>query len=131
MSVSTPQFSEGSLRLTLTGANATGAAGLGAVANPEGEPIYVTDLIVYKTTGSTGAAVLNAGITTISAESDNLIDGGDLEGTGTAISNQETPGTNGKGGKLWPAASYLTFTGSADSSGLVAEVIVSYKRITT
>lgn len=107
----------------------TGGAILGA-ANPEGEDLIITGVVLDRTTKSTGAANADIGIgATATTSADNLIDGVDVgaaEGlTGNDVDGQ---GTNGKQNQLWTSGQFLTVTGSATTVGLVGKLYVTYIR---
>lgn len=126
MAAGTPAWSQGSLKVTINGVTATTGGAIGAIANPEGRKLLITALAIDKTTPSTGAANVDAGVAADATTSnDGLIDGAALNGAGT-LANGPNAGTNGKSNQVWGASQYLTFTGSADSSGLVGVVTIKY-----
>lgn len=123
----------GMLRILLTGAASTAAAGLGSIANPEGVALVITRVFAYYRTGSTGAANLSAGITTAAASATDAINAQDViqatvggkvihEGA-VQVAKTEVPTA------IWTATKYLTFTGSATTVGLDADVYVEYTRL--
>ena len=101
--------------------------GLGLLQFFDDAPIVITEIIVYVSTVSTGAATLDIGIAANgSTSADNLIDGLDVHSATGVFSNVVNGGTNGKPLVLAGAGTHLTVTGSADTTGLVAEIWVKY-----
>ena len=123
----------GWLKITLTGAASTDNAGLGALANPEGVLLGITRAFIYARTGSTGAANLDIGVTTVAAKGSDVCSamdiieatiGGDLTFLPAAQAAETDSPT-----ALWASDTYLTFTGSASTVGLDAAVYVEYIRL--
>lgn len=123
----------GMLRILLTGAASTAAAGLGSIANPEGVALVITRCFIYYRTGSTGAANLSIGVTTAAASATDVANAQDViqatvggkvihEGA-VQVAKTENPTA------IWTATKYLTFTGSASTVGLDADVYVEYTRL--
>ena len=101
--------------------------GFGFLQFLDDAPAIITEVIVYVSTVSTGAATLDIGIAANgSTSADNLIDGLDVHSATGVFSNVVNGGTNGKPLVLAGAGTYLTVTGSADTTGLVAEIWVKY-----
>lgn len=126
MPITNAKFDRGSFKATLTGGNLTTAGALGSLANPEGRKLLVTALVIDKVAASTGAATVDAGIAAnATTTSDALIDGAALNGAGV-LTNGLNGGTNGKVQQVWLPNQFLTFTGSADSTGLNAVVTIDY-----
>ena len=122
----------GWLKTALTAATTTTGGDAVAIANPEGEAIYITRVMVDVTTEATGAADLNVGVAADgTTSSDTIIDGADV-GTAVALfdSGDETDsGTNGKIGRKWASTQYVTATPSATLAGLVGSIYIEYKRL--
>lgn len=134
MSVSTTLTDgRGYFKITLTGAASTANAGLGEVANPEGVTLGITRVFAYFRTGSTGAANLSAGIGASGASASDVCStmdvvqatvGGKLLYLPAAQAGETQSPT-----ALWTTSTYLTFTGSASTAGLDADVYVEYIRL--
>lgn len=121
------------MKILITGAASAAAAGLGSIANPEGVAVVITRAFLYARTGSTGAATLSVGITTVAASATDLVNAQDViqatvggkvihEGA-VQIAKTENPTA------IWTAATYMTFTGSATTVGLDADLLVEYVRL--
>lgn len=91
-----------------------------ALANPFGERVIVTDVVLDVTTKSTGAATVDCGVAANgTTSSDTLLDGLDV-GTSAIIGNNiDNKGNNGGRGKAWASSEYITVTASATLAGLV------------
>lgn len=125
----------GKMVIKLTGATSAADAGLGQVANPEGVPLLITRTQLYVTTPSTGAANLSAGVVATGTAGTDVINALAMNGAitgkvynGNAI--QVTAKTEITAPAVWTTSLYLTFTGSADTTGLVAYLFVEYIRLT-
>jgi hypothetical protein len=123
----------GWFKVKLTGAVSAANAGLGEIANPEGVTLGITRAFIYARTGSTGAANLDIGIGASGAKGTDVCSamdvieatiGGDLTFL-PAAQQAETDSPTA----LWTSGTYLTFTGSADTTGLDADVYVEYIRL--
>lgn len=121
--------SKGWYKASITGKTATTGGAILALANPEGVDLAITDLLLNVTTKSTGAANVDAGIAAnATTSSDTLLDGQAVGAVATK-NNHDDGGTNGQHMVVWGADEYLTITGSADTTGLVADVYVGYRRL--
>lgn len=136
MTISTAQVGQtGKLVIKITGVTGTGNGGVGALANPEGVDLLILRSQLYIVTASAGAANLGVGIaadgTTKGTDVVNdLAVNGAITGkvyNGNTI--QATAKTEITAPAVWSASKYLTFTGSADTTGLVAYLIVEYLRL--
>jgi hypothetical protein len=135
MTVSTTLTAQsgGMFKIRLTGAASAANAGLGVVANPEGVLLGITRVFGYFRTGSTGAANLDIGVTTVAAKGSDICSAMDvIEATVggkfiflPAALSAETETTTAK----WAADTYITFTGSASTAGLDADIYVEYVRL--
>lgn len=123
----------GWLKVLLTGAASTDNAGLGQLANPEGVLLGITRAFIYARTGSTGAANLDIGIGASGAKATDVCSamdviegtiGGDLTFLPAAQAAETDSPT-----ALWASTTYLTFTGSASTVGLDADVYIEYIRL--
>ena len=123
----------GWFKIKLTGAASTDNAGLGQVANPEGVPLGIVRAFIYARTGSTGAANLDAGVGASGAKASDICSamdvieatiGGDLTYLPAAQAAETDSPT-----ALWAADTYVTFTGSASTVGLDADVYLEYIRL--
>lgn len=124
--------SGGMFKITLTGAASTANAGLGAVANPEGVLLGIIRTYLYARTGSTGAANLDVGVTTVAAKGTDILSTFDgLEATigGKLFYCQAVPVNETEEAVTWAADEYITFTGSATTVGLDADLYVEYIRL--
>lgn len=122
----------GYYKVALTGAASTANAGLGSILNPEGVALLVTRTYLYARTGSTGAANLDVGFTTVAAKGTDVLSAFDMiEATigGKAFYCQAVEVNETENAVLWAADEYLTFTGSASSVGLDADLYVEYIRL--
>lgn len=122
-------YSEGSFKVDLAALETAG--GVAAIANPEGQPVLVTNLIVVLTTKATGACTLDAGIAANgTTSSDNLIDGMDAGTAAGNFNNVTNAGSNGKAVQPWAAGEYLTISKkTGDAAGLEGYARVKYIRI--
>lgn len=135
MTVSTTLTAQsgGMFKITLTGAASAANAGLGEVANPEGVLLGIKRVFAYFRTGSTGAANLDIGVGASGAKASDVCSamdvvqatvGGKFVFLPAALS-AETETTTAK----WASNTYLTFTGSASTAGLDADIYVEYVRL--
>lgn len=103
----------------LSGALAAGGAAVGSMlslANPEGADVIITRFMVVKAVGAGGAFTVDAGVTAAQAVgSDTLLDGQSLVAAGL-LDNIANQANNGLQAALWPAASFVVATPSADIS---------------
>lgn len=122
----------GRLRIDVTGGTSTANAGLGSVANPFGRTVLIRRAELITKTPSTGAANLSIGVTTASAAATDVLNAAAVNGLSAnhvynAFEAQNTAKTAITAPALWTTSKYLTFTGSADTSGysgvLLLEVI--------
>ena len=134
MTVSTAVTDQrGWYKVTLTGANDVNNAGLGGIANPEGVTLGITRAFIFARTGSTGACNLSIGIGAAGAASSDICSamdvieatvGGDLTFLPAAQAAETDSPT-----ALWTTSTFMNFTGSANSTGLDADVYVEYIRL--
>ncbi len=105
------------------------AATGGAIATwqpPEGGPVVLTRCIVNITTKSTGAANLSVGQgSSASTSYTNLITASDV-GTAVILLDSLKLQAAAALSLLMPAVNYVTFSGSADTSGLVGSALIEY-----
>ena len=135
MTVSTTVTAQtgGFMKIKLTGAVSAANAGLGQVANPEGVNLAITRAFIYARTGSTGAANLDIGIGASGAKASDVCSAMDMieatiGGDVTYLPAAQAAETDSPTA-IWTPTTYLTFTGSADSTGLDADVYVEYIRL--
>ena len=124
----------GKMVIKITGATSAANAGLGQLLNPEGVDCAILRSELYIKTASTGAANLGVGVTTTGAKGTDIVNDLAVNGaiTGKIYNGntiQETAKTEITAPVIWSADKYITFTGSADSTGLVAYLIVEYVRL--
>ena len=123
-------FAGSYLEIPLTGAALFAGGEVAGVLNPEGVPLIITDVKLYVTTPSTGAANLSVGIAANATTSDtDMINGLAINGaiTGKAYHGMTALAAKGAA-QVWAAADYLTVSGSADSSGFTGRLFVQYIR---
>ena len=123
----------GLMRFLITGVASAAAAGIGSIANPEGVRLGILRSFVYYRTGSTGAANLSVGITTAAASATDVLNaqdvinatvGGKLMHEGAVqVAKTENPTA------IWTSGTYLTFTGSATTVGLDADLYLETVRL--
>lgn len=119
----------GAYRYALTAGTTTSGGDVLSLANPEGQTLLVTRLVVYTSTKPTGAANMDAGIAaTATTSSDTLIDGCDIGTAAGVFDNIKNGGSNGKACQTWGASEFLTITPSASAAGLVGFAYVEYLR---
>jgi hypothetical protein len=122
----------GFLKVTLTGAASTAAAGLGYIANPEGVKLLITRAYLYARTGSTGAANLDVGVAAKTATGNNILstfDGIQATIGAKAFYCPAVPVNETEDAVTWAADTYITFTGSGSTVGLDADLYVEYIRL--
>lgn len=115
-------------KVPLVGVVATTGGAVGAWQNPEAVSVMIDGLLINTTVAATGAANLVAGSTAVSAttSSNNLIDTLDVHSATVTADNITDKGTNGKSRQLVAAGKWVTFTGSADTTGLLGSAYISY-----
>jgi hypothetical protein len=132
MSVELKNPVSGFLKITLTGAASTAAAGLGYIANPEGVKLGILRTYLYARTGSTGAANLDVGVAANTATGNNILSAFDaIQATIGAklFYCQAVPANETEDAVTWAADAYITFTGSGTTVGLDADLYVEYIRL--
>ncbi len=111
-----------------------GGAGVGsmlALANPEGADLIITRFLIVKAVGAGGAFTVDAGVTAnVAVGSDTLLDGQSLVAAGL-LDNIQNQANNGLRAALWPAASFVVATPSADISatGFRGTYYIEYVRV--
>ena len=104
---------------------AAGNAGMLSWVNPTGKTILIENFLMDFTTGSSASITIDAGVTTASASSDNLIDGVSASSV-RVVSSLVQSGTNG-GIKKMTSAQYITATLSGASTTLVGNWAAIYR----
>ncbi len=124
----------GKLLIKVVGAVSAANAGLGQVLNPEGVDVAILRSQLYVKTPSTGAANLGVGVTTTGAKATDIVNdlavNGAISGkiyNGSTI--QVTAKTEISAPAVWSSDKFLTFTGSADSTGFEGYLYVEYIRL--
>lgn len=118
----------GALKVALTAATTTAVGGVLSVENPEGVDLIITRVVLDITTGSTGAATIDAGVDDGGdVSSDTLLDGHSVATAGV-FDNIENGGTNGKAAVKWPAGQFVVATASATTAGMVGSAYIEYVR---
>jgi hypothetical protein len=129
--LSAPSFARQGTNIAVVALTATTATTGGAVGSwtpPEGAPVMITRAWIYVATKSTGAATVDVGVAANATTSnDTLIDGADV-GTASNVvkDNISDASTNGLSRALLTGVQYVTFTGLADTTGMVATGFVEY-----
>ena len=124
-------FAGSYLEIPLTGAALFAGGEVAGVLNPEGVPLIITDVKLYVTTPSTGAANLSVGIAANATTSDtDMINALAVNGaiTGKAYHGMTALAAKGEA-QVWGATEYITATGSASTAGFVGRLFVKYIRI--
>jgi len=122
-------FEHGAFVLDVTGVAATTGGALGAVLNPEGVDVIITETTFYGITNSTGAANLTVGIAAdATTEATDLINALAM----AAVAGKAYNGLNAAAKAelaIWESDEYLTVTGSATTVGLTGKMIIKYRHI--
>lgn len=128
--MTTTSFASGYLEIPLTGVVAATGGAIASVANPEGVPLVISDVKIYVTTPSTGAATISVGIAAAATTSDNdMIDALDINGASAGDAYHGMTALAAKGAaQVWSTTQYLTATGSADTTGFAGKLYVQYDR---
>lgn len=133
MAASVSSSGRGMMAIDITGVVATTDGAIGAVKNPEGVDVLVTRSVLYVKTQSSGAANLTCGVgataTTSTSDIINALAVGGATGkyyNGQAV--QVTAKTEVTAPAVWAKDTYINFTGSATTVGLVATLFVEYLR---
>lgn len=134
MAISLNTEGKGWMSIAFTGATSTSDGGLGALANPEGVTLIITRSLLYVSANSDGAANLEVGVGATSTTNATDIIGTLAMGAAAGkIYNGSTIQTTAKteitAPVLWTSSKYLTFTGSADTTGLAGTLYVEYLRV--
>lgn len=120
----------GTLALRITGGTSVADAGQGYFANPWGQSVIILRGTLYVATASTGAANISIGVAATSATAaTDLINALAMNG---AIAGkmynchamQNGAKTEIAAPALWTSSQYVTFTASADMSGLDATLFL-------
>lgn len=123
------------LTIKITGGTSVANGGQGYVANPEGVDLAVLRSELYIETPSTGAGNISAGIASAAnGAGTDIINALAVNGSITGkIYNgntiQATTKTEITVPAVWQDDYFLTITGSADLTGLVAYLFVEYIRL--
>jgi len=124
-----PQL-ENCYSVALTATTATTGGAILALANPFGEDVIISSLVLDIETSAAGTVTVDAGIAAnATTSSDNLIDAGNIGGAGAAHVVASPAGANGRAAQRWGTTEYLTVTGSASSAGLVGQAKIQIMRI--
>jgi hypothetical protein len=124
-------FASGCLEIPLTGAVLFAGGEIGAMLNPEGVPLIITDVKIYIDTPSTGAANISVGIAADATTSDtDMINALAINGAVTGLAYHGMTALAAKDeAQIWDTDEYITATGSADSSDFVGRLFVQYIRV--
>lgn len=114
-------------KAAIVGVAATTGGAIFSWANPENVSIIIDRVEIDVITKSTGAANLNVGVAADGVtSSSNLIDTYAIGGTEKVVNNVDDRGTLGKSVQKMGTTQFLTFTGSATTVGLVANIYIHY-----
>ncbi len=115
----------------LVGVVATTGGAIAAATPKEGGPVIVTRATIVVQTISTGAATLDIGVgATKTTSADNLIDGCDVNAAAAvAFDNITDISTNGTTRQYMAAGSFVTVTGSADTTGFTGVLYLEFIKI--
>jgi len=119
-------------KVLITGVASAANGGIGEVLNPEGVNLLIIRSFLYARTGSTGAANLDIGVGTTGAKATDILSTFDMiEATigAKAFYCQAVSVNETEEAVVWEAGEYITFTGSATSVGLDADLYVEYIRL--
>lgn len=123
----------GMLCIDFVGAASTANGGLGEIANPEGVALGILRTYAYFATGSTGAANFDVGVAASGAKGTDILSTFDcIQATvgGKLFYCQAVPVNETEDAVVWSATTYITFTGSATTVGMVGKLFVEYVRLT-
>lgn len=111
----------------IAGVTSTSGGGIASWTPPEGAPVIVLRVILYTTVKSTGAANASIGVAANATTSAaNLIDTLAVGSATVCADNITDASTNGKARQLLASGSYVTVTGSADTTGMVGSLYIEY-----
>lgn len=111
----------------LTATTSTGGGTVAAWAPPEGGPVFITRALMVTTVVATGAATVTVGTAAnATTSSGNLMTTADVHTATIAYDNIVNASTSGKAMQYLAAGSYITATGSADTTGLVGTLLIEY-----
>jgi len=111
----------------LTATSATTGGAVGAWAPPGGQAVAVTRVIIYVSTASTGAASLAVGVAASKTTSNaGQIAAGNANAVGLLDSQNGLASAAPAGAQICATGSYVTFTGSATTAGMVATAYIYY-----
>jgi len=121
------------LKIKITGVASSDNGGIGYIANPEGVKLGILRTYLYARTGSTGAVNLDVGVATaVTSKGTDILstfDGVEATIGGKLFYCQAVPVNETEDAVVWAETSYITFTGSATSVGLDADLYVEYIRL--
>lgn len=126
---------KGALSIAIIGVAATGNGGQGAILNPEGVSVIITNALLYTITESTGAANLGIGIgATATTKGTDILNDLDMNGVTepgmyNGFARQNTAKTEKTAPAIWGATEYLTFTASATMVGFTGVLYLEYLRV--
>ena len=120
---------KGVMSIAITGTSGTA---IGGVLNPEGVDVLILRATWKITTASTGAATVNIGVgAAVNTDATDIINALAANGAVTGWYNGHVMQNGAKTAitaPIWGAAQYVTFTGSAATTGLVATLYLEYIR---
>lgn len=119
----------GGLVIKITGEEAATAGGIGEVANPAGQTLLITKSTLLIDVASTGVATLSTGVDASGGTFTDIISALAVNGAiagkvYNGHARQNTAKTEITAPAKWHATDVIGFTGSADTTGLVAYLIL-------
>ena len=123
---------KGMFKIKITGVASAANGGIGEVINPEGARLVITRTYLDARVGSTGAGNLDVGVGVTGAKATDILSAFDMiEATigGKVFYGQAVPANETQEAVIWEIGEYITFTGSASSVGLDADLYVEYIRL--
>jgi hypothetical protein len=123
----------GELAILITGAVSAANGGLGNFANPEGVKCIILRATFYGITNSVGAANLGVGVEASGEKATDILNDLAMAAVLGKMYNghvmQNGAKTEITAPVIWAADKFITFTGSADTTGLTGILFVEYIRV--
>jgi hypothetical protein len=109
--------------------NASG--GTASIANPIGQTCIISNALVWVRTASSVTTSLDIGVGSAATSSvdtlfDQLTVGNDAANQAGVLDTSADQGANGRVGRLWGIAQFVTATATATATSLVADLYVEY-----
>ncbi len=126
---------KGAMSIAITGAAAATSGGQGAILNPEGVSVLITNALLYTITESTGSANLGIGVAAAATtKGTDILNDLDMNGVTepgmyNGFARQNTAKTEKTAPAIWGATQYITFTASATMVGFTGVLYLEYVRV--